>query len=282
MYKGNYMVKTGVITKENYRMFSTLMLTEIVEAFEESSMVIAYGVVVNDTAVGVIAGMFSDEYFQIKSLYVAPAYRRNGYGTLLLNELLQLFKDEHIPMEISFTVTKPEHESLLFFLDKADFIRKEDYYDNMFFSDVEELSQNPIFLKKVDDACVPFSQITPKLFYGLELQYKRQEKFIPIPEGGFFGKNVDPDLSCACVMSGEIKAYIVVEKKDGIIIISSMWSKLPQAAMVVLRAVGTKILNKYPPHTQIAFRTLNMASYSLAKKILPSIKPVSYTFRRYY
>ena len=85
MYKGNYMVKTGAITKENYRIFSSLMLTDVIEAFEENRMVIAYGIVVNDTAVGAVAGMFSEEYFQINSLYVAPAYRRNGYGTLLLN-----------------------------------------------------------------------------------------------------------------------------------------------------------------------------------------------------
>lgn len=275
-------MELGAITIKNYNSFSSLLLPDMAEAIRRDQMVIAYGVVEKDTAVGAVAGVFSEESFQIRSLYVAPAYRRKGYGTALLKAVLSLMEEEYIPVTISFTVTEPEHELLCPFLEKFRFTKEEQEEENIFCSDLRALSKNPLFTKRTEEFCPSFSELDPKAFYGLELRYKRMEHYIPMPEGGFFGAGVERDLSCACVMGGEIMAFLTVENiRDGFLI-SSVWSKTPQAAMVVLRSTGARLLNNYPPETKLAFQTINSASYLLAKKLLPEITPISYTYNLNY
>lgn len=251
-------------------------------AIQHNGAVIAYGVVEDDVAVGALAGTFSEEFFQIRSLYVAPKYRRKGYGTALLNELKELFSSEYVPMEISFTVTEEEHKTLFPFLEKFDFKPEQSSYENIYYSDLAELSQNPLFQKKGTNSCVSFADLNPKLFYGLERLYKRQQQYIPMPEGGFFGKNVDLDLSYAYISSGEIKAYLTVERQKDGFLISSLWSQNPQSAALVLQKTGTRLLSLYPPNTKLAFQTLNQASYTLAKKLLPGMQPISYTYYSFF
>ena len=275
-------VELGAITNKNYRIFSSLLLPEMAEAIKYNEMVIAYGVVEDDVAVGAVAGTFSEEFFQIQSLYVAPEYRRKGYGTALMNELAELFASEYLPIEISFTVTEAEHETLFPFLEKLRIEQEKNSYENIYYSNLEELSKNPLFRKKRINSCVPFAELSPQMFYGLERMHKRQQQFIPMPEGGFFGKGIDLELSYAYIISGEIKAYLTVERQKDGFLISSLWSKTPQSAAAVLQMTGSQLLSWYPPNTILAFQTLNKASYTLAKKLLPEMQPISYTYYRFF
>lgn len=268
------------LTRKNYKAFESLLLPKMASALETGKRVIACGAVEKGVAVGALAGVFEEEHFLIDSFYVAPEYRRKGCGKLLLDTLSSLLSEEMIPMEISFTVTQPEHEELVAFLEKEEFERVEDFGQNIFCTELSRIMAHPMFQTLSEKGCVPFAELDKASFYSLELQSKRGDDFFPIPEGGFLSPEVDRELSYVYQKNGKIEAYIIFDRSclNGPTV-TALWSQTPQGVLFVLRAAATKVFQRFSPDTRIAFQTVNEASARFVSKLLPDAESISH---RYY
>ena len=73
----------GYISIEQLPVFSPFMDPQVVTALKEGEPITALGIVKGETACGALAGYIDEEHFQITSLYVAPAFRRQGGATMM-------------------------------------------------------------------------------------------------------------------------------------------------------------------------------------------------------
>ena len=127
-------MKLGYTTSEHLPHFASLMLPEAVQALERGEPLVALGLTEQTVACGALAGYLEGSRFQIISLFVAPDYRRRGGGRLLVETLLELLADngQAAGVELSYTDTAPDHQSLAPFLEALGFCQENDRGENIF------------------------------------------------------------------------------------------------------------------------------------------------------
>ncbi|MDE5590729.1 MAG: GNAT family N-acetyltransferase, partial [Acetatifactor sp.] len=109
-------MEIGWIDRETCGIFQTLLLPEAAAALKQRKPLLALGLTEDNVACGAAAGELEGDFFNVTSLYVAPDYRRRGGGTMLIETLRTLLKEHSRSLEISYTVTLPEHQALAQFL----------------------------------------------------------------------------------------------------------------------------------------------------------------------
>ncbi len=213
--------------------FSFLLTPEAVQALQEErqtgALVLKYSSASNAKHIGAIAGRLTgDGEFEILSLYVLPEFRRKGAATRLLSNLESSFRDmaeeaqdeqgislpDFVPEMIRFVRLTPEEEALAAFLDASGF-SSFDIPETALFSlplsmaKTGKLGQLLAKKKKGNPDIKAFSEIPS---YVLKSFSERNIRgFVPLPDGGLVGKQVDKDLSFALIKEEQILGFAIVE-----------------------------------------------------------------------
>ncbi|MCD8325687.1 MAG: GNAT family N-acetyltransferase [Lachnospiraceae bacterium] len=138
------MINVGVIPVGNPGVFCSLLLPEAADALAAGEPLTALGLIQeeDELAVGAVAGYLIEENTsQIISLYVAPDYRRQGAGRLLMETLTGLLDEIQTGIRIDFTVTRKEHEDLEAFLKALGFQDDTNNDENIYLASLESLSK---------------------------------------------------------------------------------------------------------------------------------------------
>ena len=107
----------GRLEQEGLMSFQSLLLPEVVNDIASGQPMLALGLTdglpENRVACGAAAGWLQGRNFILRSLYVAPQHRRWGGGRLLVETLCSLLTGYADSVEVSYTITRPEHNALL-------------------------------------------------------------------------------------------------------------------------------------------------------------------------
>lgn len=266
----------GVLPPGDPGVFRSLLLPEAADALAAGEAVTALTLTEDTVAVGALAGHLEDGRFQITSLYVAPDYRREGGGRMLLERLAQVLEGHASSIEISFTTTQEEHEMLLPFLEVMGFRAKKHHGETTYLTTLAAALRNSFF-KVAKAVGTPFSQIDAWLLTAASKAAMLSGA--PLPVGGLNGKAVDPDVSIAVVIKDLVQAYIAFDTAwAGGLTLSAVSSKTPTLLPGLLTSAAQHVRKKYPPETRLAVQAVNSTSASLIRLLLPEARPIAYTY----
>ena len=272
-------MEIGALVPGEPGVFASLLLPETARALAAGEPVTALGLTEKRLAVGAAAGYLSGRLFQIASLYVAPDYRRQGGGRLLVESLLRLTRGQADGLEIRFTATKEEQQALPPFLERMGFVRQDDRGETIFQIRLEQIARVPFFAKGGAGRGTPFAQLGDSQL--LDAEHAAAAVDAPMPTGGLRGQRVDRDVSMAAVADGVVQAYVVGDTGwSGGLRLSALWSRSKDASVLpgLLRAALTKAAEKYAPETRVILQTVNQSSAALLSGLLPEAEPVSHTY----
>ena len=272
----------GYISIEQLPVFSPFMDPQVVAALKEGEPITALGIVKGETACGALAGYIDEEHFQITSLYVAPAFRRQGGATMMLNGLKRILY-EYSSIEkimIDYTVTHEEHETLMPFLDASDFTTEQNDGLTLYRFPLEKVLHSPLFTASTLESShlLAFSRISDDLLMTAQKTASVQD--VPLPEVPLTSNELDRELSHAYIKNGEIEAFITFDHSYGnMLTLSCAWVDKAQPA--ILAALLRKSLQRanelYSPDTMIAVQPVNEASAKLIHNLVPDAECISFT-----
>ena len=278
----NGRMETGVIRgAEQMRVFAPLLLPHVREAMKRGEPVTALGLTDGQIAAGALAGHLEDGIFQLDSLYVAPAYRRQGGATLLFEALTRLLEDWNTGINVRFVHTNEEQDSLHPFLEHMGYTLQDDSEEQFYVTTLEELMQQPFFANASKRGTDSFASVPRGLLYAAELTAKQKEDFVPIPKGGLLGTTVDTETSVVHMSGGKVDAYVAVDRSIcGHLTLAALWStaKNPAVLAGLLRAVAARAAEKYPAKTTVAFQTVTRRSLLMVQYLVPNAKCISYEY----
>ena len=278
----------GYISKNELRLFSVLLLPEVVSAIEQGRPVTALGISVDRIACGAVAGYIDDNIFKITSLFISEGYRKKGYARSLLLELRLLLKmySEVTAMEIGFTLLTKDHESLLPFLQKTGFMEQDGRGRAIYQLSLERLTSSPLFQQipeTITSNILPFSRLPEEIIYLIEK--KSRDMDIPVPAASLTDPSIYQELSLAYVSKGKVSGFIIFDSSlAGKLTLSCLWVDplASQAMPLLLRYAFQKIQKDYPAEDSLFLQTINTASTNLLLKLFPDCKPLSYNFYYYF
>lgn len=253
---------------------ASLFLPRAAGALVAGEPLAALALAEGSTAVGALAGYLQDGIFQIISLYVAPGYRRESGGRLLLEQLAEMLEGYASGMEISFTVTQEEHGTLPLFLEAMGFQAGESNGDTIYLTTLDAILRGSFF--KGGGMGMPFSEIDAGI-----LKAASKEAAVsgaPVPEGGLDARAVDQEVSVAVVENGRVQAYAAFTIWEGGLALAALWSSSATLLPGLLNAAASRLRGKYPSNTRLAVQAVNDASAALVPVLMPEAKPISYTY----
>lgn len=279
-------MKVCLIDQKGLPFFRSLLLPSVVMEAEAENTVLALGVTEESEgetiACGAVAGWVAEETFEIHSLYVAPAYRRQGGGRLLIETICKLAQAYCRSIEVSFTVTeKAEHETLLPFLENMGF-HETDVMDKIYGISLCELENSSFFAGAKSGKApntVPFSE-APRS--GLTQAYKdaavRGENYLPY---SLTDVSVDADISMAAVDGSRVRSFVAFVPQSAEVL-SLAWAYSGNAAdlPVLFRTAFVRAKEKYPAETLLTVQAVHPAAERLVTTLLPQAKVISHTFVR--
>lgn len=275
-------MKTGVIKgTDQMSVFAPLLLPHVREAMKRGEPVTALGLTEGETAVGALAGHLEDGIFNVDSLYVAPAYRRQRGGTQLFEAIAGLLENWNTGVDVHFVETNEDQKTMHPFLESIGYTLKEDGEEQFYVTTLEELLKQPFFANATKRGTDTFASVPRGLLYAAELTAKHAEDFVPIPKGGLLGTTVDTETSVVHMSGGKVDAYVAVDRSIcGHLTLAALWSsaKNPAVVAVMLRAVAARAAEKYPPKTTVAFQTVTQRSLLMVQYLVPDAKRISYEY----
>ena len=149
----------GFLPREDPGVFRTLLLPETADALAAGEAVTALGLTENGLALGAAAGYLTGDRFHVSSLYVAPAFRRRGGGALLLDTLQVLAVPYSGGLECAFTVTQPDHQTLIPFLEREGFFPEALADAALYRTTLGEIAQVPFFAGAEGGYGTPLDQL---------------------------------------------------------------------------------------------------------------------------
>lgn len=279
-------MQLGCIGSEQLPYFSTLLLPEAVQAIEQGEPITAIGIAQEDVACGALAGYVEYDCFRIVSLYVAPDYRHLGGGRLMLSQLEELLLEESDirSMELSFTVTEPEHETLLSFLTTMGFALDDDRGQNIYTFTLEQLNAAEIMSTTIGKSLRirPFSQLSEDVLHAAQKRGIALEA--PLPELTLTSPQLERELSHAYIKDGKVEAYVAFDYSCcGVLTLCGLWvgDTKPGVLYALLKTVISRAMELYPPQTRFALQAVNEQSVRLLQSLVPDAKKVSFTYRHW-
>lgn len=266
--------------------FSSLLLPEVADYLAEGApWMLALGAVQEGIACGCVAGFARSGLFTICSLYVAPAYRRQGIGQSLVKALIRmcdgLTPRQVFQLEAPFHCTHPDHEGLIGFFPALGFTAQEEAGKSLYRTSLASTFQSPLFQR-------PFS---PHPGYCLlqdlpeatrrSLATNLHRRHVPLPEGGLSYPGMDKQVSAVILRDGEAVALTIWD--DSVLgqpTLALAWTHNTQTTTLMCLFLHTFSVyrNKFPPETPIWIQTTGSASSSLVEYILPQAQPVEHNY----
>lgn len=276
-------MELGYINSEQMQYFKNLLLPQTVEAIENGEPITALGIVKDSIACGAVAGFLTGGEFHIDSLYVAPGYRRQGGGRMLLEGIVKLLEEDDMinGVEIWYTVTKEEHKTIAPFLEAMNFEKEEDEGQNIYTFTLEQAATEALVgtAGKQADNVLPFAKISDSM-----LQMAQKEAFlkdVPLPQLSLDSTKLERELSHAIVKEGKVRAFVVFDHSCcGRITLSCAWSGDigPSAMVMLLRAAFQRAVQLYGMETPMAVQAVTPEAAALVQKLIPGAMPVSYSY----
>ena len=263
--------------------FRTLLLPEVGDALAAGEPLTALGLTEDGLALGAAAGHLENGRFWIRSLYVAPEHRRRGGGRLLAETLERLVSQHASAMEIRFTLTRAEHQTLPPFLLALGFQREAGEKADMVLTTLKSASTSPFFSGGGDGSGTPLSQVGDGALSLLEKAALAANA--PLPEGGLKAPQVDREISVCSFEGSNPQAFVVLEQiHPQLLTLSAVWSGARSPAVLpgLLRTAMSLAQKRYPPETALTVQAMGEVSAGLVKTLLPDATPVSQTWIRYF
>lgn len=281
-------LELGWIGEEQLQWFQTLMLPQAREALQQGEPLTAIGLFCDRVACGALVGYVDTGCFYVVSLYVAPDYRRRGGASWMIRTLeAQLEKADHMyAVELRFTVTDAENETLHPFLEHLGFEVEDDGARNIYAFTLEEVMHAKELDRDISAAQAKthkmraLSQLSDDQLRAMQKRAVALEA--PIPEKRLSDPEVERDLSLAWMVDGRAEAYVIFDHSCcGVLTLSALWAGDAGApvAYALLKTALQRAAELYPPQTQIALQVVNSQSARLMHGLLPEAEKISYTYR---
>lgn len=275
-------MELGYIANDALGGFRSLILPKIVAQMDSGAPITALGLQEDDLACGALTGHIEGGLFHITSLYVAPAFRRRGGASRLLQTLealleLELEQPPANGICAHFTATEDEHEALSAFLESRGFIAETDRGENIYLFTAGQVSPS-LDAGEVPAGVTSFARLDAQ---ALELAATAAD--VPLPQGGLTGTEIERDVSMAMVQGGFVKAFAAFDFScGGRLTLAAVWSGEvgPTAPLLLLRGALCAIRAKYPADTTLAVQSTNAASCALVAALLPQARPISRSYLR--
>lgn len=278
-------MEVGYINSEQMQYFANLLLPQMVEAMEHEEPIIALGLVKDSIACGAMAGYLTEGCFRIVSLYVAPKYRRQGGGRMLLDSITNLLADEVMihGVEIQYTVTQEEHENLAPFLEEMKFEKEDDEGMNIYTFTLEQAATTALECKegKRPANVLPFAEISESVLRMAQKEAHIQE--VLLTELALDSPALERELSHAVVKDGKIHAFVAFDDSCcGLPTLCCAWTADmgPTAMVVLLRAAFARARELYGMETRMAVQAVTPKAAALIQNLVPMAMPVSYSYYR--
>ena len=274
-------MEIGILPLEEPGVFRSLLLPETADALAAGEPVTALALTENGLALGVAAGYLDQGRFLVGSLYVSPDHRRRGGGRLLVETLSQLAAPYAGAMEIRYTSTREEHETLPPFLASMGFREEGDGGENIFLTTLGAVADTPFFSGAGKSFGTPLSELNPGALSLLEKAALVSDA--PLPEGGLNADGVDREVSVAAFEGSEPKAFVVLDHSfPGALTLAAVWSasRDPSVLPMLLCSVMARVREKYPPETPLAAQATGSSSAKLVRALLAGAKSISHTYIR--
>ena len=281
------MMQVGPIEQEGLTSFRSLLLPEVGAEIASGQPMLVLGLTdglpEKRVACGAAAGWLQGRNFILRSLYVAPQHRRWGGGRLLVETLCSLLTGHADSVEVSYTITRPEHDALSLLLEERSFKREDQSDERMYAVTLEDLNKTPFFSadsQPLTTVAQPFSQFSQ---WSLSQAYKsaavRDENYLPVP---LTDPSVDADVSLAITDGKQIRSFVVFQPVNAHTL-TLAWAKSghPQDLPVLLKSAFARVRKKYPPETLLTIQTINHTSSELISTLIPKAKPISCRYVRY-
>ncbi len=279
-------MEIGMINKDNLEVFQTLLLPEEAESLRSGKELLALGIVEEGTACGAVSGWLKEGWFEIRSFYVAPAYRRKGGGRLMLESLCRLLKGRTGTLEISYTRTREEHETLGAFLKAFGFEKEDDRGETLYRILLGDVFQTSFFsgdFQPPQDvkAFSELSEWTLKQAYKKQLALGTDYMSKPLTDASLDGR-----MSMAIVRDNEIQAFVAFDRSCAgqLTLAWVQGGSDPNMLPVLFRSACAKAGELYGPEELLCVQAVNQASASLIQTLLPGAEAFSetytYTFQR--
>ncbi|MCC8140623.1 MAG: GNAT family N-acetyltransferase [Lachnospiraceae bacterium] len=274
------MMQIGVLQPGDPGVFESLLLPEAAQALKAKEPVTALGLTEGDVAVGALAGDLEGGFFQIRSLYVAPDYRRRGGGRLLVGTLEKLLGEPRAGMAIHFTATREEHETLFPFLQALGFRDETDEKENIYVTTLGELEEaSP--LSGARESGTSFAELDEELLRQADRVARKGGS--PRPEGGVDGPYVERRISMAIVRENRIAAYAIFDRSClNSLTLSSTWSGSvgPAAVYSMVRSAFGRARRLFPPEEKIVIQSVDRLTAALIRAMAPQARMISYTWMK--
>lgn len=264
-------------------MFRSLLLPETADALAAGEPVTALALTENNLALGAAAGYLEGGRFLVSSLYVSPDHRRRGGGRLLVETLAQLAAPYAGGMELRYTSTREEHETLPPFLAAMGFREENDGGENIFLTTLGTVADTPFFSGAGKSFGTPLSELNAGVLSLVEKAALAAEA--PLPEGGLNAAGVDRDVSVVSFHGSEPQAFVVLDHScSGALTLAAVWSasRDPSVLPMLLRSAMARVQEKYPPETPLAAQATGSASAKLVRALPAGAKPISHTYIRLF
>lgn len=276
-------MEIGYINSEQMQYFSNLLLPQTVEAMENGEPMVALGIVKDSIACGALAGYLTEGKFYIHSLYVAPGYRRQGGGRMLIEQIIKLLEDEVLVngVEIHYTVTEEEHKTITPFLQAMMFEKIEDEGQNIYTFTLQQAATSALVTKEGKQASnvLPFVQISDSMLRTAQKEASVHD--VPLPELSLDSPQLERELSHAIVKDGKVKAFVVFDHSCcGLPTLCCAWSGDvgPSAMIILLRAAFKRATQIYGMETRMAVQAVTSEAVALVQNLVPDALPISYSY----
>ena len=273
-------MEIGWIGGEKLPVFQSLLLPGAAAAAERGDPVTILGAEEAGVACGAAAAWLRGPVLEVSSLYVSPDYRRRGAGRALTEALLELGRGRAEDLELSYTATLPDHDTLPPFLTALGF-QQDGGEETTYRVSLEELARAPFFagVRTAPAGVWAFSDL-PRgaLSEAYRAALVQDENYLP---GPLTGPEVDAGLSTAIVEGGQIRSFLAfTAPRPGRVDLA--WAKSGRASdlPLLLRASYLRLRESCPPHTLLGIQAVEPAAAALVRTILPQARPISHTWVR--
>ena len=267
-------MELGYIPAQELDVFHSLLLPEVADAIGRGEPLTALALTEDEVAVGAAAGYLEEHYFLLRSLYVAPEYRRRGGGRMLVEKLAELIRPYTDTLRAPFTVTKEEHETLAPFFTALGFEEEADDGRNIYFAPLGKTAESSFFSAPAKPFGTRLSELSEGALSLLEKAAFASEA--PLPDDGL--RSADREVSAASFNGSEPQALVLFERsQSGALSLSAAWSvsRDPAVLPALLRSAMAYARAKYPPETPLLAQAVNPASAALVRALMPDAVPIS-------
>lgn len=263
------------VNSEETECIRALLVPNVYEEWKAGRDMLVLAAVKDRIAVGALAAAMEDGDLAILSLYMAPEYRKQGGGSLLLDACIMIAEQEADAVTADFVVTSPEEEEMERLLVGRAFW-EEVPAGAIYETELRKLSENPVLQKKGNDSGVPLSKLGP--VEKKKAEQMLAEKNVPWEYGMFTEKSLEQDISRILFRDQEPVGFFLCDyNAGGVLSVTGAWNGSGVAVKFISMLTGAvaEAAKKYPPETKVTMQAVNGTTEKLILTLLPGAERIS-------